>query len=109
MKKFEIPTEEVIRMTREELQIKLEENGFDWNTVTCLRDPSGFNDIFIQRSSSLEIIAMTSALESLYPIEANYGSKCSLYNDGLQDGIITTDEFDDARDYYGRLWHYTGD
>jgi len=48
-------------------------------------------------------------LEDLYPIDAHYSSRCSMYQNGLLDGIITKNEFEAARNYYGRLWNYVGD
>lgn len=48
-------------------------------------------------------------LEDLYPVDANYSSRCSVYQNGLKDGIITKNEFEAARNYYGRLWNYVGD
>jgi hypothetical protein len=56
-----------------------------------------------------EIRKMTSELAKLYPIEYNYGSKCSLYQIGINAGIVTEEEYNAARDFYGRLWDYTGD
>lgn len=47
-------------------------------------------------------------LESLYP-EAGYASRATIFRVALNDGIITEDEYDRARSYYGRLWTYTGD
>lgn len=38
-----------------------------------------------------------------------YISKASLFRMGLDDGIITEDEFWGAREYYGSLWNYVGD
>ena len=55
------------------------------------------------------IIELTKKLEKLYPVTGMYGSKASLYGDGLKDKVITSAEYDAAQQYYGRLWHYAGD
>lgn len=55
------------------------------------------------------IIELTKKLEKLYPITAMYGSKASLYGDGLRGKVITREEYDAAQQYYGRLWYYAGD
>ena len=47
-------------------------------------------------------------LESLYP-EAGYASRATIFRMALNDEIITEEEYDRARSYYGRLWNYTGD
>jgi len=51
----------------------------------------------------------TKDLSSSYPIDAAYSSKASLWRDGLADGSVTRELYDAAKDYYGRLWNYTGD
>jgi hypothetical protein len=52
---------------------------------------------------------MTRELSNLYPMEANYGSRCSLWLCALNDGVVSREEYEGARDYYGRLWTYVGD
>ena len=56
-----------------------------------------------------DVSEITTILEDLYPIDANYNSRCTIYQNGLRDEIITKEEFTAARDYYGRLWNYVGD
>jgi len=48
-------------------------------------------------------------LKSKFPIEANYGSKCSLWAEGLRADIVDEELYNKARDHYGRLWNYAGD
>ena len=48
-------------------------------------------------------------LETLFPHEANYGSRASLFGKGLENKIITQEEYNKAREYYGKLWFYVGD
>jgi hypothetical protein len=48
-------------------------------------------------------------LEEKYPIESNYGSRCSLWSQGLRDGLISTELYNIAKRYYGNLWTYVGD
>lgn len=48
-------------------------------------------------------------LELLFPIEANYGSIASLFGKALENKVITKDEYNKAREYYGKLWFYVGD
>lgn len=55
------------------------------------------------------ITKMTRELSNLYPMEANYGSRCSLWLCALNDGVVSREEYEGARDYYGRLWTYVGD
>ena len=52
---------------------------------------------------------LTDLLEALYPIDAGYSSRCSLYQNGLKNKIITKNEFEAAKCYYGDLWNYVGD
>ena len=47
-------------------------------------------------------------LETLFPKEANYGSRASLFGKGLESKVITNEEYKEAREYYGKLWFYTG-
>ena len=48
-------------------------------------------------------------LADKFPIEANYGSRCSLWSEGLNADIVSKDEYNLARTYYGHLWNYVGD
>lgn len=47
-------------------------------------------------------------LEDLYP-DGGYMSRAYLFNRALNEGRITEDVRDRARDYYGSLWTYVGD
>ena len=48
-------------------------------------------------------------LELLFPHEANYGSRASLFGKALENKVITKDEYNKARECYGELWFYVGD
>lgn len=54
------------------------------------------------------IWSKTQELEVLYPIEA-FGSKASLWSEGLRDDVVDINLYNKAREYYGRLWTYAGD
>jgi len=43
------------------------------------------------------------------PNEYNHSSRMVYFRQALTAGIITKDEFEDARLYYGNLWDYVGD
>lgn len=53
--------------------------------------------------------AKTRELGKKFPIEYAYGSKCSLWQKGLEKNLVTQQLFEEAQRYYGRLWNYTGD
>lgn len=57
---------------------------------------------------SPKIAKIKMVLEELYPEERN-GCRCYLFKNGLRDGLITPEEYGEARTYYGKLWDYTGD
>ena len=56
-----------------------------------------------------DIRDLTKNLRELYPETGMNGSRASLYGEGSRDKIITNEEYNSARKYYGRLWSYTGD
>jgi hypothetical protein len=57
-----------------------------------------------------ELIDVTrEELEKKYPIEAMNGSRCSLWSQGLRDGIVSKELYQAAQNYYGNLWTYVGD
>lgn len=58
--------------------------------------------------SNNEIRELCNKLESEYP-DGGYVSRASVFNRALQDGKITEEIRDAARDYYGTLWNYVGD
>ena len=41
--------------------------------------------------------------------EGGYVSRAAIFNRALNEGKITKDIWNEAREYYGRLWNYTGD
>ena len=43
------------------------------------------------------------------PNDYNNSSRMVYFRQAFAAGIITKDELEDARLYYGRLWDYTGD
>jgi hypothetical protein len=65
--------------------------------------------LFLDRETIGLIRRKTNELADLYPMEANYSSRCSLWSCGLQAGNVTEELFDAAHQYYGRLWNYVGD
>ena len=56
-----------------------------------------------------DIQILTRRLGDEYPIEDMYGSRASLYGRGLKDDLITKEQYEIAKKYYGNLWHYVGD
>ena len=56
-----------------------------------------------------DIRQLTSELAEIYPVEDMYGSRASLYGRALKDSLITREEYNKAKLYYGGLWYYTGD
>jgi len=52
---------------------------------------------------------MTIELGNIYPVEFHYNSRASLWNLGLEEGLVTRDLYNTAEKYYGNLWHYVGD
>ena len=57
----------------------------------------------------MNIEEITRSLSKKYRIEACYGSKASLYGQAYRDKIIDKDTYNQAREFYGRLWNYAGD
>lgn len=51
---------------------------------------------------------MYNELCGLYPHES-FGSYASVFLRALNDSVITDEEFDMAKKYYGKLWNYSGD
>lgn len=47
-------------------------------------------------------------LETEYE-DGGYVSRATIFNRALNEGKITKDIWNEAREYYGRLWNYTGD
>ncbi len=47
-------------------------------------------------------------LEDLYP-DGGYVSRATLFNRAVEEGLISEELRDDAREYYGELWTYVGD
>ena len=55
-----------------------------------------------------EIRELCVKLEDEYP-DGCYVSRATIFNRALNEGKITIETRDEARDYYGRLWNYVGD
>lgn len=58
--------------------------------------------------ASEEISKLTNTLESMYP-DGGCVSRQTIYQYGLNDGIITQNEYNEAKNFYGSLWNYVGD
>ena len=58
--------------------------------------------------TSNEIRKLTNKLESMYP-DGGYVSRQTIYQHGLDGGIITQNEYNEAKNFYGSLWNYVGD
>ena len=58
--------------------------------------------------TSEEICKSTNTLESMYP-DGCCVSRQTIYQHGLDDGIITQNEYNEAKKFYGSLWNYVGD
>nr|DAF70198.1 MAG TPA: Short C-terminal domain [Caudoviricetes sp.] len=58
--------------------------------------------------TSEEIRKSTNTLESMYP-DGGCVSRQTIYQHGLDDGIITQNEYNEAKKFYGSLWNYVGD
>lgn len=56
--------------------------------------------------SKIDFEAMTDLLETLYPLEATYGSLDSLYGNALREKIITKEIYDEAKRHYDKMWTY---
>ena len=41
-----------------------------------------------------------------YPVEM---SRAEAFGKAMGDGLITDEEYKEAREFYGNLWNYTGD
>lgn len=41
-----------------------------------------------------------------YPVQM---SRSEAFGKAMDDGLITSDEYKEAREFYGSLWNYTGD
>lgn len=54
------------------------------------------------------VTSMYIVLCELYP-EESFGSYASVFLRGLKEHVITDEEFDRAKNYYGTLWNYAGD
>ena len=53
--------------------------------------------------------------EMYYEFENRYNphpvqmSRCEAFSEALGDGLISTETYRAARDFFGNLWHYVGD
>lgn len=41
-----------------------------------------------------------------YPVQM---SRAEAFSKARKDGLITDEEYEEAREFYGNLWNYTGD
>lgn len=41
-----------------------------------------------------------------YPVQM---SRAEAFRKARKDGLITDEEYEEAREFYGNLWYYTGD
>lgn len=55
------------------------------------------------------IMAKTKELSEEYPMIAAYDSRQSLWARGLNAGVLSQELYDMAKEYYGKLWNYSGD
>lgn len=55
-----------------------------------------------------EVDKLYNELEAKYP-DGGYVSRATIFGYALRDGTITDETYKEARQYYGRLWNYTGD
>lgn len=58
---------------------------------------------------SKKVEDISNELRSIYPIEGMYGSARSLWTEALSHGDVTAEKYQEAEQYYGTRWHYTGD
>lgn len=58
--------------------------------------------------TGMEIEKLYNELEGIYP-DGGYASRATLFNRALNEGRISVEDRDRAREYYGSLWNYTGD
>jgi hypothetical protein len=78
------------------------------NNNRTIPKPSFAMDEVAATTETRTLPQLCALLTKLYPIDS-YGSRCSLFTVGLINGDITQDEYDMARQQYGRLWNYAGD
>ena len=53
----------------------------------------------------IQINELTSQFEGLFPLERDYGTKSSLWYQGLKNGIATEDIYYKAARYYAEQWN----
>lgn len=58
--------------------------------------------------TGMEISKLCNELENDYP-DGGYVSRATLFNRALNEGKISVEVRDSAREYYGKLWTYVGD
>jgi hypothetical protein len=66
-------------------------------------------DFIMRTLTANEINAMYRKFEYKYnkiPVEM---SRCDAFSSALRDGLISQDEFNYIRTFYGNLWNYTSD
>lgn len=58
--------------------------------------------------TDMDIRKLCNKLEDSYS-DGGYVSRATLFNRALNEGKITEEVRDRAKDYYGKLWTYVGD
>lgn len=58
--------------------------------------------------TSIDIPKLYDELEALHPY-GGYVSRSDIFGRAYKEGRITSEVYDEAREYYGKLWNYTGD
>ena len=59
--------------------------------------------------SSLDIHRMYQQFERKYNPYPVQMSRCDAFGHALEDGLITREEYEYIRTFYGSLWNYVGD
>lgn len=57
---------------------------------------------------NIDISKLYQKLEGEYP-DGGYVSRAAIFNRALNEGKITEEVWNKAREYYGKLWNYVGD
>lgn len=75
---------------------------FRVKNVGCYGKESGIMAEYI------DIPKLYNELENQDP-EGGYCSRATIFGNALRNGKISEEVYKKAREYYGRLWNYTGD
>ena len=60
-----------------------------------------------ERTTNLD--ELYNKLESIYNPYPVQMSRAEAFGKAMNDGLITDEEYKEAREFYGNLWNYTGD